>query len=133
MLRYLLPTILITAISSTVFVFTVVFTNPRNDSGALVTINLIYFFLFGFISLAGFLSLVLYWLSNLRSGQARVTSVEARHKPKIAFRKSLRHGVLVSATLTGIGLLNSLDFANPVNIILIILAAILIEIYFFGH
>ena len=133
MFFYLLPTILLTAAAIAVFIFTILYTNPRTETGNLIPINLIYFFLSGLVSLAGILTLVLYWLSNLRSQAGRQTSVEALHKPKIAFRKSLRHALLVASTITGIGLLNSLDFANPVNIILLISAAILIEIYFFGH
>lgn len=133
MFFYILPTILLTGIASAVFVFTLLYTNPRDDSGNLIVINLVYFFLSGLISLAGILTLVLYWLSNLRSPEIRQTSVESLHKPKIRFRKSLRHGLLISLTLAGIGLLNSLDFANPLNIILLISAAILIEVYLFSH
>jgi hypothetical protein len=130
--HYLLA-ILITASATGVFVFTIIYTNPRNDSGDLVLINLVYFFLSLFLSLAGFLTLVLYWLSNLRSSEGRATSIEAMHKPKIKFRKSLRHAVLISLTVTGVGLLNSLNLANPLNIILLISASVLIEIYLFGH
>ncbi len=133
MLLYIIPTIIVTAISSAVFVFTIIFTNPRSSSGDLIVINLVYFFLSGFFVLAGILTLVLYFLSNLRSKEVRQTSVEVLHKPKIRYRRSLRHGVLVALTIVGIGLLNSLDFANPLNIILLISAAVLIEIYFFSH
>ena len=133
MFLYILPTILLTAISIAAFIFTVIYTNPKDSSGNIIIINLVYFFVSGFGSLAGFLTLVLYWLSNFRSEQNRATSVEAMHKPKIRFRRSLRHGLLVALSVVGIGLLNSLDFANPVNIILLISAAILVEVYFFGH
>lgn len=133
MLVYLLPTFLITVVSLAVFIFTIIFTNPKDESGNLIVINLVYFFVSGTVSLAGFLTLVLYWLSNLRSDKARQTSIEALHKPKVAFRKSLRHGFLIALCVGGIGLLNTLEFANPLNIILLISATVLIEIYFFGH
>ncbi len=133
MFLYILPTILLTAISLAVFIFTSLYTTPKDSAGNLIAINLVYFFASGFGSLAGFLTLVLYWFSNFRAEQSRPLSVEALHKPKIRFRRSLRHGLLVSLSVVGIGLLNSLDFANPVNIILLISAAILVEVYFFGH
>lgn len=133
MFFYLLGTILVTAVSITTLIFTTLYTNPKDSAGNLIPINLVYFFVSGWLGLAGILSLVLYWLSNLRSKADRQASVQALHKPKIAFRKSLRHAILIATTITGIGLLNSLDFANPLNIILLISAAILVEIYFFGH
>lgn len=128
-----LGTILLTALSVGIFIFTIVYTNPWDKAGNLIVINLVYFFLAGFVSLAGILTLVLYWLSNLRSNDGRQTSIEALHKPKIRFLKGLRHAILIAATICGVGLLNGLDFANPLNIILLISAAILVEIYFFGH
>lgn len=133
MFLYLLATIVFTGISIAILIFTILFTNPRGPNGSLIAINLVYFFLSSFIGLAGLLTLMLYWLSNLKTTETRQTSVEILHKPRIRFRKSLRHAVLVSATFSGIGLLNSLDFANPLNILLLVSAAILVEIYFFGH
>lgn len=133
MFVYIFGTIILASVSAAVFIFTILYTNPHNQTGDLIGINLLYFFVSGFIFLAAFLTLVLYWLSNLRAKESRQTSVEALHKPKIRFRKSLRHAVLFSAAICGIGLLNALDFANPLNIILLISATILVEIYFFGH
>lgn len=133
MFFYNLLTLLVVTLATSVFIFTILFTNPKDADGQIITINLIYFFLSGFVSLAGILTLVLYWLTNLRATDGRQTSIEALHKPKIRFRKSLRHGILIALTLCGIGLLNSFDFDNPVNVILLISAAILVEIYFFGH
>jgi len=97
-----------------------------------IIINLVYFFVSGFVSLAGAITLVLYWLGNWQLKRSR-SEVESVHKPRILLKKSLRHGVLVAGTLTGIGLLNALELTNPLNIILLISAAILIEVYFFGH
>lgn len=47
--------------------------------------------------------------------------------------RSLRHGVLLSSAFVGIGVLTALDFVNPLNIILLLSALVLLEIYFFGH
>ena len=132
MFLYILPTILITALSIAIFVFTFVYTSPQNPDGGYIPIDLFYFFITAFLSLAGTVTLVLYWLSNLRQDRFE-RRVEKIHQPKIIFRRSLRHGILVSATLVGIGLLNALNFANPLNIILLITAFLLIEFYFFGH
>ena len=133
MFSYIFPTLFFALISTGVFIFTIIFTNPNDNEGKIILINLVYFFVSGFLSLALFLTLVLYWLSNLVGSEERLTSVEALHKPKIKFRKSLRHAFLFSTAVTGIGLLNSLGFANPLNIILLITATILIEVYFFSH
>jgi uncharacterized membrane protein len=133
MFFYLILTAVLTAIALVVFVFTLLFTSPKDSEGKLIIINLVYFFLSGIVSLAGILTLVLYWLLPSPNKEGRQTSIEAKIKPKLAFRKSLRHALLISLTIAGVGLLNSLDFANPLNIILLISAAVLIEIYLFGH
>ncbi|HSX58404.1 MAG TPA: hypothetical protein VLE47_04010 [Candidatus Saccharimonadales bacterium] len=133
MFLYILPTILLTALSSLVFLFIANYTSPRDASGNLILINTIYFFVSAFVSLAGFFTLLLYSVSSLRRKSSEKAKVEKIHTPKIDFRRSLRHGVLASSTIVGIGLLNALQFANPLNIILLISAFLLIEIYFFGH
>ena len=113
--------------------FLLTFTTPKTAEGTLITINLIYFFLASFLSLAGFITLVLYWLGNLRNRDQRTSVVGSVHKPRLLLQKSLRHGVLVAATLVGIGALNAFELSNPLNIILLLSAAILIEAYLFGH
>jgi hypothetical protein len=109
------------------------FTSPQSKEGQLISINLIYFFLSIFVSLAGSTTLVLYWLSNLRLSLQRKSSVEAVHRPKTLLRRSARQAILFSLVVTAIGILRALNFANPLNIVLIISAAALIEVYFFGH
>jgi hypothetical protein len=78
-------------------------------------------------------TLVLYWVGNLRLKKKRVADLESIHKPRIVFWRSLRHGILFSTAVLGVALLNTLKFANPLNMILLISAVVLIEIYFFGH
>lgn len=128
-----MPTILITAVGLVVLLYTAQFTSPTNSNGSLIPINLVYFFVAVFVSLAGSLTLVLYWVGNLRLKKTRSTELESIHKPRIVFKRGLRHGILLSTALVGIGLLNALDFANPLNIILLISALVLVEVYFFGH
>lgn len=113
--------------------FIVIYTSPKTPSGSLIWINLVYFFVASFLSLAATLTLVLYWLSNLREKQQRKVGFETVHRPKLVFKRSLRQGVIIALTVVGIGILNSLKFSNPLNIILLITAAVIIEIYFFGH
>ncbi|HEY4695210.1 MAG TPA: hypothetical protein VIH52_04605 [Candidatus Nanoarchaeia archaeon] len=132
MFLFILPIILVTLFSLGVIVFMLNFTSPQTKEGSVIIINLVYFFVSGFVSLAGAITLVLYWLGNWQLKRSR-SEVESVHKPRILLKKSLRHGVLVAGTLTGIGLLNALELTNPLNIILLISAAILIEVYFFGH
>ena len=133
MFLYLLPTILITALGLVVLVYTAQFTSPTTPNGSLIPINLVYFFVAAFVSLAGSLALVLYWVGNLRLKKTRSTELESIHKPRIVFKRSLRHGILLATAIVGIGLLNALDFANPLNIILLVSALVLVEVYFFGH
>lgn len=129
----ILSIIFITAVSLFGIFFIIFFTAPQTKSGQFITINLFYFFLSSFVSLAGIATLVLYWLSNLKLGQQRRSSVEAVHRPKALLRRSARQAILFSGAVTAIWVLNIFNFVNLLNIILIISAAILIEIYFFGH
>src|SRR3972149_7147685 len=129
MFLFILPIILVTLFSLGVIVFMLNFTSPQTKEGSVIIINLVYFFVSGFVSLAGAITLVLYWLGNWQLKRSR-SEVESVHKPRILLKKSLRHGVLVAGTLTGIGLFNALELNNPLNIILLILAAILIEVCF---
>lgn len=133
MFFYYLPVIIVTLISLVVLVYTSYFTSPTNPNGTLIPINLAYFFVSAFLSLAGTITLVLYWVGNLRLKKTRATELESIHKPRIVFMRSLRHGVLLSSAFVGIGVLTALDFANPLNIILLLSALVLLEIYFFGH
>jgi hypothetical protein len=129
----ILPVILVTFISIGLFIFVLNFTSPQNPDGSLILINLAYFFGAGFFSLAGFVTLVLYFVGNWRLKRMRRTEVESIHKPRLLLRTSLRHGFLIAGTIMGIGLINALGFSNPLNIVLLISAAVLIEVYFFGH
>ena len=133
MFFYYLPVIILTLVSILVLVYTSYFTSPTNPNDTLIPINLSYFFVAAFLSIAGTVTLVLYWVGNLKLKKTRVTDLESIHKPRIVFIRSLRHGVLIATALVGIGLLNALAFANPLNIILLLSALVLIEIYFFGH
>jgi len=133
MFFYILPTVVTTAIGAVVLLYTGYFTSPTNPNGSLIPINLFYFFTSAFLSLAGVLTLVLYWVGNLRLKKTRVAELESIHKPRIIFWRSLRHGILGATALVGIGVLNALSFANPLNILLLISALVLIEVYFFGH
>jgi len=133
MFLLILPIIFLTLGSLAAVAFLLTFTSPQNPDGSLITINLIYFFVAIFVCLAGFITLVLYWVGNLRLSKQRVSGVESIHKPRLLLKKSLRHGVLVGGTLTGIGLLNALELSNPLNVILLISTAVLIEVYLFGH
>lgn len=126
-------TIVITALSLLALFFIVEFTVPKNLNGDLISINLVYFFLALFLSLCGITTLVLYWLSSLRLKGKREGSIEAVHRPRVVFKRSARQAILISLSITGILVLQSLGFANPLNFILIVSAAVLIEVYFFGH
>lgn len=129
----LLSVLIGTLISLSALFFTVEFTSPKAADGSLIIVNLVYFFVASFISLAGTATLVLYWLGNRAEQRVRKSEIEAVHRPKILLKKSLRRGFLLATALVGIGLLNSLKFSNPLNIILLISAVAIIEIYFFGH
>lgn len=109
------------------------FTSPLTSSGQIIVINLIYFFTSLWISLAGTISLVLYWVGNFRLKKNNFNETRVVHKPKLIFKQSLRHGVLFATGICAIGLLNVFNFASSLNIILVIIAVALIEIYFFGH
>ena len=127
------PLVLLTTLSTGVLVFTLTLTSPTNQSGALVPINLSYFFVSSFISLAGIITLVLYFVGSWRLAKTRTAGTDLLHRPKLILLRSLRHGILIAAAVVGIGLMNALKFSNPLNIILLISAAALIEVYFFGH
>lgn len=129
----LLGIVVSTLVGVATLIFTTQFTSPTSANESLIIINLIYFFAAAFISLAGSTTLVLYWLGSWREKNRRRSEIESIHRPKIILRTSLRHGVLVAIAITGVGILNSLKVSNPLNIILLISAVILIEIYFFGH
>ena len=124
---------LITILSFSALFFITEFTSPKTASGQLVSINLIYFFLSLFLSLCSIATLVLYWLSSLRLKRKREGSIEAVHRPRVIFKRSARQAILFSLSVTGILILRSMGFANPLNVILIVSAAVLIEVYFFGH
>jgi hypothetical protein len=123
----------ITFVSIGLWVFVANSTSPQTKEGSLIIVNLVYFFGTLFVSLAGIITLVLYSAGNWQLKKLRVGSVESIHKPRIILLRSLRHGILIAAALVGIGLLNALNLSNPLNIILLISAAILTEIYLFGH
>lgn len=133
MLRYLLPLFILTIVSLTVLLYSFRFLSPTNPDSSLIIINLAYFFLSAWVFIAAITSLVLYSLGSFRTKGKVRPEVEAVHKPKIIFRRSLRHGCLLATILIGIGLLNAIGFGNPLNIILLISTGVLIEIYFFGH
>jgi len=126
------PTILMTLISLVAWIFMLILTDP-SPNNKLAVINLIYFFLTAFLFLAGAFTLMLYWLGNFRLKKTRIGQLESIHKPRLLYSRSLRHGLLLAVALVGTALLKALDFANPLNIILLVSALILIEIYFFGH
>lgn len=126
-------TILITICSLIALFLITEFTAPKNLSGGLISINLVYFFLSLFLSLCGIATLVLYSLSSLRLKGKREGSIEAVHRPKVIFKRASRQAILFSLSVTGVLILRALGFANPLNIILVISAAVLIEVYFFGH
>lgn len=108
-------------------------TVPQSVKGQLILINLVYFFLALFVSLAGIASLVLYSVSTLRLKAKRKGSTEAVIRPRTILKRSVLQGLVFSACLTTLILLRALGFANPLNVILVISAGVLIEIYFFGH
>lgn len=130
---YLLLLSFLTIISVSLFVFTGLFTSPTNKEGTLIPINLAYFFISALFSLAGVIGLMLYWLGNLRLKSERKNSPEAINRPKLILKNSLRQGLIFSSTVVSIGLLNALNFANPISVVLVIIVAVLIEVYFFGH
>lgn len=132
MLPYLVPLILLTTSASGVLIFTSNFTTPITSEGSLVPINLVYFFVSAWISLAGTIALVLYCVRSFRLKKLR-NEVGLVNKPKLLFKISLRQGILISTALTGVALLNALNFSNPLNIISLVSAIVLIEIYFFSH
>jgi hypothetical protein len=133
MFLLILPVVLVTLLSLGTLVFILNFTSPQTKEGSLIFINLVYFFLASFLSLAGIITLVLYWLGNWRLKRERISGVDSVHKPRLLLKKSLRHASLVAGALVGIGVLNALSLSNPLNIVLLISAAILLEVYFFGH
>ncbi len=133
-MRFLIVLVsLITILSVGSLFFIANFTSPKALNGQLVPINLIYFFLSFFLCLAGFVTLVLYWLGSLRLKLERKGSPDAVNRPKTIFKRSLRQAILFSTVVTGIGILRAIGLANPLNTVLLVSAAILIEIYFFGH
>ncbi len=133
-MRFLITlAILITIFSWSALFFITEFTSPKTASGQLISINLIYFFLSLFLCLCGSATLVLYWFSSLRLKRKREGSIEAVHRPKVIFKRSARQAILFSLSGISILILRSMGFANPLNFILIVSAAILIEVYLFGH
>lgn len=133
MFFYLLPLILGCLVSGFVLLLTVVFTSPETRNGSLITINLVYFFLSSWVFLACILTLLLYSVRSFRFRKRGTAEVMLVNKPKLWLRISLRQGVLITTALVGIGLLNALKFSNPLNIILLVSATTLIEVYFFSH
>lgn len=107
--------------------------SPVNPDGSLILINLIYFFISAWIFLASLISLLLYSAGGFTKSKKRRSEVEAVNKPKVIFRLSLKQGFLIATVLVGLGILKVSGFSNPLNVILILSAAILIEVYFFGH
>ncbi len=108
-------------------------TAPQTTSGSLIVINLAYFFGTLFVSLAGIVTVVLYSLGTLGLKKTRTGSIESIHKPRAILRRSLRHGILAATVICGIGLLNALSLTNPLNVILLVSAGVLTEVYLFGH
>lgn len=130
----LLKAISVMTIFSVIGLFLIVqFTSPKTNSGQLISINLVYFFLALFLSLAGTATLVLYWLGSLRLKFERKGGIDAVTRPKLILKRSFRQAFLFSTVIIVILVLRSLNFANPLNIVLLVSAAILIEVYFFGH
>lgn len=109
------------------------FTSPQNKEGQLVVVNLVYFFLFGFVSLAGALTLVLYWLGSLRLKFQRKREINGVNWQRQVMKQAARRGMLISGALVLILILKVFNFANPLNVILVVSGAIVIEVYFFGH
>jgi hypothetical protein len=130
---FLWPISILTVISAVVFLFITNFLPPQNKDSQIITINLVYFFLSGFVSLAGGLTLVLYWLRSLKLKRQRSREADGNNYQKQVLKSSARQAIIFSAAVVGILLLKIFNFANPLNVVLLSAAAIAIEVYFFGH
>ncbi len=118
----------------TIFVFSsiaflyVLFKLPPKTGSELNVINLVYFFLSGLVSVASGLSLVLYSAELVFAGKKRAFVAVETSKTKL--RLALRRSLIASLIITLIFLLRLLGLGNGLNLALVIVAGVLVEIYF---
>ena len=105
----------------------VVFYLPVKINGQIASVNLAYFFVSGFVSLASLTSLMLYSASHLLGKRVRLG--EAVNRPKQILRKALRRGFLFAAIVFAYLGFRLLGIANPINTVLLLLIAVLAESY----
>ncbi|OGY29238.1 MAG: hypothetical protein A3F35_01615 [Candidatus Woykebacteria bacterium RIFCSPHIGHO2_12_FULL_45_10] len=108
----------------------IIFFLPPKIAGQLVPVNLIYFFISGFLFLALGTSLVLYSAGSFLERGGRQDLTKLVNRPKFILRKSLRRGFLFSATVFLLGGFHLLGIFNPLNFVLLILVSGLAEFYF---
>ena len=131
MRRFLLPIIIITAVSWTIFAF-IVWKVPPEIGGKLIQVNFIYFFASGYLAVTLTASILLYFIRFLLEAEPRKRPVgfdETREARRV-FRVSLRRGAIFATALLSLGLLKIYDLDNLLNSVFIILIALLIEVYF---
>ena len=126
---FILPIIFLTLLAWGVFGYIVWFVPPE-IGGKLITINLLYFFVSGWIAIAGTASLIIYFASYLFTYEKVKPEQKFLNKPRQIFRISLRRGALLASALTAIGFLRINDVDNTFNVALLVLIALLIEVYF---
>src|SRR5438874_9066304 len=103
MFLLLFPLIFLTLGSLAILTFIVTLTSPTAEGWALIPINLIYFFATSFVSVAGIITLVLYFVGSWQLRNSRQINVTSVHKPKLLLLRSARHGVLIGVAVVGIG------------------------------
>src|SRR3989344_2682550 len=131
MRRFLLPIIIITSVSWTIFAF-IVWKVPPEIGGKLIQVNFIYFFVSGWLAVTLTTSILLYFIRFLLEAEPRKRPVgfdETREARRV-FRTYLRRGAIFATALLSLGLLKIYDLDNLLNSIFIILIALLIEVYF---
>lgn len=130
MRRFLIPVFLLAAISWAVFAY-IILVIPPEIGGALVRINLIYFFVSGWIAVASTVSLLLYFINFLfEEIPKKRLKLEEDLRPRRVFRTSARRGAIFATTIASLGLLKIYELDNLPNSVFIVLIALLIEVYF---
>ncbi len=123
---FLIPILLFSIISWGIFGYFIYFIPPKVDS-QIVLSNILYTITSGFLGLSFTTTLIAYFIGNFFQPKVRIVSATNPSK-KLLFR-SLRRGLLFSASLAGIITLNVFGIVNLLNAGLIIGIAILAEIY----
>ena len=130
MRRFLIPFVLVALASWVVFIYIILQVPPKLEDD-FIQINLIYFFVSGWVGITTTSSIILYFLNLLLEATPKKRlEIEENLRPRRVFRTSLRRGAVFATTLFAFGLfkVNSLD--NLLNSVFVVFIALLIEVYF---